>query len=264
MISKTLHIAQSIVIANFALSSVAWATCSNASLSGTYGFLHTGIGPSGTPTTGVTSITFDSTTGTYKGRDTASHNGVIDTGSLNATYAVAPDCTVQATATLGSNPPLDLAFLLTSKGFLYVTQTTGVIAHGFGVKQGFPICTNAGVEGRFEIETTGDFLAGAPAIGPVAFIGELKLLVNPSNSAGEGIISGHLAGTENGTILMFAKEPVTGTYTIGPDCRGRATIKPKWRSAMHFSLLVVDGGKEMLAVQTDANTVVSGTMVKGI
>ena len=30
---------------------------------------------------------------------------------------------------------------------------------------------------------------------------------------------------------------------------------------MHFSLVVVDGGKEMLAIETDADTVVSGTVV---
>jgi hypothetical protein len=264
MISKTFRITGMIVLTNFALSSVGWATCSNASLSGTYGFLHSGIGPSGAPTAGVSSITFDSTTGTYKGKDVASHNGVIDTGSLTATYAVASNCTVEATASLSGSPPLDLAFLLTSKGFLYVTQTTGVIAQGFGVKQDSPICTNAGVAGRFGFETTGVFLAGAPAIGPVAFIAELKLLANPSNPSGEGMISGQLAGTENGTILMFAKEPVTGSYTIGTNCSGRVTIKPKRHSAMHFSLLVVDGGKEMLAIETDANTVVSGTMMKAI
>jgi hypothetical protein len=31
---------------------------------------------------------------------------------------------------------------------------------------------------------------------------------------------------------------------------------------MHFSLVVVDGGNKMLAVETDADTVVSGTLVK--
>jgi hypothetical protein len=29
---------------------------------------------------------------------------------------------------------------------------------------------------------------------------------------------------------------------------------------MHFSFVVVDGGKEMLAIETDANTMVSGTL----
>ena len=128
------------------------------------------------------------------------------------------------------------------------------------MKQGSPTCTNAGVKGSFGFETTGVFLAGAPATGPVAFIGELKLTVNPS---GEGVISGHVAGSEDGTILTFAEEPVTGSYRIGTDCRGRATITPKGRPEMHFSLVVVDGGNEMLAIETDANTVVSGTLVKG-
>jgi hypothetical protein len=32
---------------------------------------------------------------------------------------------------------------------------------------------------------------------------------------------------------------------------------------MHFSFVVVDDGKEMLAVETDADSVVSGTLVKG-
>lgn len=31
---------------------------------------------------------------------------------------------------------------------------------------------------------------------------------------------------------------------------------------MQFSLVVVDGGNEMLAIETDADTVVSGTLVR--
>ena len=39
-----------------------------------------------------------------------------------------------------------------------------------------------------------------------------------------------------------------------------ATITPKGHSEMHFSFVVVDDGKEMLAIETDADTVVSGTL----
>ena len=60
------------------------------------------------------------------------------------------------------------------------------------------------------------------------------------------------------TILTFADEPVTGSYKVDRDCRGTATITPK--SEMHFSFVVVDCGKEMLAVETDTDTVVSGTL----
>jgi hypothetical protein len=71
-------------------------------------------------------------------------------------------------------------------------------------------------------------------------------------------ISGRVASSEDGT---FAEQPVTGSYRVGRNCRGTATITPKGRSEMHFSLVVVDGGNKMLAVETDANTVVSGTLV---
>jgi hypothetical protein len=259
MISKTFRIAGMIVLASFALSSAAGATCSNASLSGTYGFLHSGTASDGTPTTGVSQLTFDPTTGTYTGTDTASHDGVIGTEPVTATYAVTSNCTVTATATIGGHSQ-NIAFVVTSTGFVSVNQTTGVTAGGFGVKQGSPTCANAGVEGSFGFETTGVFLAGAPATGPVAFIGELKFTVNPS---GEGEISGHVAGSEDGTILPFADEPVTGSYRVATDCTGTATIRPKGGPELHFSLVVVDCGKEMLAIETDANTVVSGTLSKG-
>jgi hypothetical protein len=61
--------------------------------------------------------------------------------------------------------------------FLFLFQKPGGTSSGFGVKQGSPTCTNAGVEGRFGFQTTGVFLAGASAI-PVAFICELMLTVN--------------------------------------------------------------------------------------
>jgi hypothetical protein len=75
------------------------------------------------------------------------------------------------------------------------------------------------------------------------------------------VISGRVAASEDGTFQVF--EPVTGSYKVDRDCRGRATITPKRGSEMHFRFLIVDGGNEMLAVETDANTVVSGTLVKG-
>jgi hypothetical protein len=248
MISKTFRIARMIVLASFALSSAAWATCSNASLSGTYGFLHDGTDSNGTPATAaVSQITFDSTTGTFTVETTASHDGVIATGSLTGTYTVASNCTGTGTPAGGS----PFSIVVTSTGFLAVHS----FSEGFAVKQGSPTCTNAGVKGSFGFETTGVFLAGAPATGWVAFIGELKLTVNPS---GGGVIHGHIAGAEDNTT--FAEEPVTGWYTVGPHCRGTATIKPEGLSEMHFHFVVVDGGKELLAVETDADTIVSGTL----
>jgi hypothetical protein len=248
MISKMSRVALTIVLASFALSSAGAATCSNASLSGTYGFLHDGTDSNGAPATAaVTQITFDSTTGTFTGETTASHDGVIATDALAGTYTVASNCTGTGTPAGGS----PFSIVVTSTGFLAVHP----FSEGFAVKQGSPACTNAGVKGSFGFETTGLFLAGAPATGWVAFIGELKLTVNPS---GEGVIRGHIAGAEDSTT--FAEEPVTGSYRVGTDCRGTATIRPKGQPEMHFSFVVVDCGKEMLVVETDADTIVSGTL----
>jgi hypothetical protein len=76
------------------------------------------------------------------------------------------------------------------------------------------------------------------------------------------LITGHVSASEDGTIRTFAEEPVTGSYTVAKNCRGTATITPKGLSEMHFNLVVVDGGNEMLAIETDAGTVVSGTLAK--
>jgi hypothetical protein len=252
MISKTFRIAQVIVLAGFALSSAAWAaTCSNASLSGPFGFLHDSTDSSGAPASAaVSQITFDPTESTFTVETTASHDGVIATSSLSGTYTIASNCTGTGTPT-GAAP---FSIVVTPRGFLAVHT----FAEGFAVKQGSPTCTNAEVGGRFGFETTGMFLAGAPATGWVAFIGELKLSVDAS---GDGVIRGHITGAEDSTTI--AEEPVTGSYKVDRDCRGTATIKPEGLPEMRFSFVVVDCGKELLAIETDPNTVVSGTLVKG-
>jgi len=251
MISNTFRIASLIVLATFAFSSASRAaTCSNASLSGTYGFLHDGTDNNGTPASAaVSQITFDSTAGTFTGETTASHDGVVTTFSFSGIYAVASNCTGTGTPT-GATP---FSIVVTSTGFLAVHP----FSEGFAVKQGSPTCTNVGVKGSFGFEATGVFLAVAPATGAVAFIGELKLTVNPS---GEGVISGHVGGSEGDTTLTFA--PVTGTYSVNSDCTGTATITPEGQSPLNFSFVVVDCGKEILAIETDADTVVSGTLVR--
>ena len=118
MVSKMCSVASMIVLATFALSSAAWAaTCSNESLSGTYGFLHGGTDSNGTPATAaVSQVTFDSTTGTFTGETTASHDGVIATEPLTGTYAVASNCTGTGNPTGGS----PFFFVVTLTGFLAV------------------------------------------------------------------------------------------------------------------------------------------------
>jgi hypothetical protein len=247
MISKTIRIASAIVLASFAFSSAAGATCSNASLSGAYGFLHDGTDSTGAPATAaVAQITFDPITGTFKGEQTASHDGAIVTNPISGTYTIASNCTGTGTPAAG----VPFSIMVTSTGIVGLH----LLAEGFAVQQGSATCTNAGVKGRFGFETTGVVVAG-PDAGAVAYIGELKLSVDAS---GDGVISGHLSSSEGSTFI--AEEPVTGSYTVSPDCAGRATITPEGHPEMRFRLVVVNGGNQMLVIETDPNTVVSGTL----
>jgi hypothetical protein len=257
MISKMFRVALTIVLGCFALSSSAWAACSNSSATGVYGYLGGGTDSDGTPTATLGQITFDSTTGTFTGTLTVSTDGVIETGSVSGTYTVASSCTVTGTDTIGGKTHPFSAVVTSTGGLKEVDGHTGATTGGLLLAQGSPTCTNAGVKGAYGFDVAGVFVTGAPFTGPVALIGELALSVNTS---GDGVISGHVAGSENGTILTFTKEPVTGSYSVSADCTGTATITPKGESALHFSFVVVDGGKEMLAIETDADTVVSGTL----
>ncbi len=256
MISKMFRFTLAIAVASLALGSAGRAMaesrfqqCSNASLSGTYGFVHDETDGSGAPfTAAVTQITFDSKTATFTGQTTASHDGVIATESLTGTYTVASNCTGTGTPT-GASP---FSIVVTPRGFLALH----LFAEGFAVKQGSPKCTKGALQGNYGFETTGAFLEAASATA-VAVIGDLKLLVNRS---GESVIGGHVSVSEDGTFL--SEEPVSGSYTVATDCTGTLTVTPKGSSALNFSFMIVDEGKEILAIETDAGTVVNGTLLK--
>ena len=82
--------------------------------------------------------------------------------------------------------------------------------------------------------------------------------------AGQGTLafsgSGNLTGAyiENVNGLLFQGK-FTGTFTVAADCTGSATMTGllhTWTTQLHF--VIVDGGKEVLLLDTDAGKVVSG------
>jgi hypothetical protein len=253
MISKMFRIALTIVLASFALGAVAWAKCSNSSVTGIYGYLGGGIDNDGTPTAILLQLTFDSSTGNFTATGTNSKDGVIESGSGTGTYTVASNCTATGTITFSGGTTKSFSFVVTSSGGLKeVDGNTGATSGGFALAQGSPTCTNAGLKGSFGFQATGVFVTGAPFTGPLDLIGKLALSVNKS---GDGMITGEVAGSENGTILTFTEEPVTGSYSVSSDCTGTLSITPEGQSALNFSFAVVDGGKELMAIETDADTV---------
>jgi len=52
----------------------------------------------------------------------------------------------------------------------------------------------------------------------------------------------------------------TGTYTINSNCTGTISLTPTGLSPINLEVLVVGSGKELLFVETDNGTIVSGTI----
>jgi hypothetical protein len=97
-------------VAHATPATISQSTCTNATISGTYGYSFTGsefVGPDGTPQPGGTrievvavgSITYDGQGG-FTGSDNISVNGNVRPRSYTGTYSVQPNCT--ATSTIDS------------------------------------------------------------------------------------------------------------------------------------------------------------------
>lgn len=230
---------------------VAHASCSNASIKGTYGILSTGLNGSLQPASSLDQIIVDGA-GHLSGTSTKSIDGSIVEFTFTGTYAIATNCTGTATFTNQSSQTEH------DKIFLNTVNTTGIYTGAFLIQtdsqhvqssiaaaQGTATCTNLGVKNSYSFELTGTVIG----TGEVAGAGRLAL---------NG--SGSITGTE--TVSLYGSihtASVTGTYKINSNCTGTAILNPAGLSPMHLTLAVVNGGKQMMAIETDANTIVTGT-----
>lgn len=224
------------------------ATCTNASINGVYGIISSGLNGSLQPATSINRVVVDGA-GNATGWATKSIDGTIVTYTFTGTYQLAKNCTGTATWTNQDNDTEHDNIALNNGnkgGFLIQTDATHVQS-SVAVQQGNVTCTNLGVKHSYSMDFTGI----VTSVGQVAMGGQLAL-------NGKGAVTGTATLSLNGSIVNAV--PVTGTYAINSDCTGTAQITPQGLPAINLALLVVNGGKELMAVETDANTIVSGTL----
>jgi hypothetical protein len=253
MISKMVCIASLILVLVLALGSKTWAqptqppaTCSNATLSGNNGFVVTGINPSG-PTVTTGQITADGK-GRFTGVETVSNNGTIEQNiSIKGTYKIRANCTGSGTTTVKGASTFHFDFVVVSAGTAleFVLTDAGTTESGSTQAQGAATCSSNGVQGTYGLQANG-ILVG---LGPIALNGQVKLH--------RGVISGTTSGSINGQT--FTGEKVSGLYKVGSNCRGGAVISVN-QSRLGLSLVVVNGGKQILFIDTDKGLVVSGSL----
>jgi hypothetical protein len=222
-----------------------WA-CSKTSLKGTYGIswgwpqaLYDG---NQNEAMVVGQITADGK-GNLTGTETVSYLNSIQSVSVTGTYTVAANCT----GTLSLAPDFFNFYLnSSSKGFQLTLTTAGFEAVGFGVPQVSATCALSGKAQRL----------GLNLVGTIPASSENKAIIGQLNLDG----SGHVTGTVSINVnYSNSVSTVTGTYTVASDCIGKLEITPAGSAALNFNAVFVNGGKELLLVETDSGTVVGGT-----
>jgi len=247
MTSRILRKSFLLVTAVLAFGLAAWGQCSNANVTGKYGFAGNGLDKNGKPISFLGYIKADGK-GTFAGTETGSDDGTVFTNiPLTGTYSVNADCTGSGTSKLKGQKTINhftLVVLSGGKNLQTLSTDAPNVQTGTAQTQGRVTCTLAGLKGTFGLETSGVFIG----VGAVAFDGLFTL-------DGTGTVSGSESGSVAGTI--FKGQSVSGTYTVASNCTGTFTVTVLGQTE-HASFVVTNGGKGMLIVETDASTVVSG------
>ena len=226
----------------------AHAVCSNASVKGVYGVISTGLNGSGQPASSVDQITADGA-GNITGSSTKSIDGTIVTFTFTGVYQIAANCTGTATYTNqdGSTKHDNIFLNNGNKGAFLIQTDSNHVESSVAVAQGAAKCTNLGVKHTYSLEATGIVIG----VGQVAVGGQLKL-------NGTGSITGTATLSLNGSI--HSAVPVSGTYQINSNCTGSASFTPQGLPTMNLNLLVVNADKELMLIETDNGTIVTGTL----
>ena len=233
---------------------VAHAACTTASINGTYGVIQTAKNGTGSVGVGDAQITFDGL-GHVTGTNPAfvsysSSSGWTESNStFTGTYTVAANCTGNVTLVdSGSSQKSHFTFVADNNqtGSQFIRVDAGSVQLGTLIAQGTGTCGLGTTNRIFAAEVNGVVIG----TGPVGYIGRLVFST-------KGAVTGNMTLNVNGTIT---RANVTGTYAEASDCTGTATVTPTGFSPLNFTFVVVNSGKELLLVETDTNTVVSGNL----
>ena len=221
--------------------SPAHATCSDATMTGVWGYF---VGAS------VGQFTSDGKGNITNGTQTVSQSGVISTQTFTGTYAIKSNCTGSINLTFSGNGGTGAAnFVLDSanKSAMVISTDSGAAASGIAVAQGTVTC---GLTGKKQTLAANIF-GKDTTIGPIAYVAQIVL-------NGSGKISGNGTFDVNGIYTDAAT--IGGTYTETSTCTGTIAMTPAGLSTLNFNFVVVNAGKEILLLETDANTAVGGTL----
>ncbi len=219
MISKLVRLAVSILSSLVVLGASLWAlpahpaACSNASLTGRYGFAINGT-VSGNPITAVGQIATNGN-GTLAGNETNSDYGSIgNILEVLGKYAIKSDCTGTMTiqAQGRSKQNFNITVISGGKQIDMVQTDSGTTNLGTAQAQTSKSCSLGRVKGVYGLQGGGTEIG----VGPLALAGQITL-------RGDGTLDGTATVSVNGSIA--ANQKLSGAYKILRICQGAAVIQ---------------------------------------
>jgi hypothetical protein len=235
-----------IFAAMVAAGPAAQAVCSIASLTGTYAITSVGLNTAGQPAASLRQITANGK-GSITGSSTRSNNGVITSLTLTGKYTLAASCIGTVTLT-NSDHTIEHHKIILNNGNLgaFLIQTDNKETQSsIAVAKGAATCTDLGVKKIYSAQAAGTVLG----TGGIAVVGQITL-------NGKGALTGSATYSADGAI---SSKTVTGTYLINSNCTGSAALTLPGLAKMNVALVVVNGGKEIVLIQTDADSIVTGS-----
>jgi hypothetical protein len=226
------------------------AACSNASLTGRYGFAINGT-DNGNPITAVGQIATNGN-GTLAGNETISDNGTVhNLLEVLGTYAIKSNCTGTMTIQAQRRSKQNFNVTITSGGaeIVMVETDSGTTELGTAQAQASKSCSLAGVTGTYGLQGGGT----AIGVGPLALAGQITL-------SGDGTLNGTATVSVNGSIA--SKQKISGAYKVLRICQGAAEIQVGNQGPIGLNLVVVNGEHEILFIQGNKNTLLSGSLQK--
>ena len=228
-----------LVFATFFAVGSASAVCSNATVTGVWGFWAGAA---------VGQFTADGKGNITAGSDTVSNNGTISTQTFTGTYSVLANCTGSLTTKNTGGGSATFRFVLDqmNKDLKVIETVSGANGSGIGAAEGTVTCGLTGQKATFGALVIGKYPGTNTKVDYV-----IQFILN-----GLGKVSGSGTFDEGGTITSTS---ISGMYTESSNCTGTITIKVG-TSTLHFNFVVVAAGKEAFLIQTDKGTAIAGFM----
>lgn len=230
-------------------------TCAPSTISGPYGHALSGFLVDSqriTPFADYGTLVADGN-GSFSGTSTASTGGIIATRNISGKYSINTNCT--GTATFGDSlgNVLTLAFTVVDNGreIQFIQTDNGTVVSGKAQRRS-SACDSSAFSGPYTYAIRGWVVAGG-TYQPFADAGRIV-------ADGNGALNGKSTYSASGAI---GRRTFSGSYSIDSNCSGTAILRDNLGNVATLPITVVDGGQEVLFIQSESGTTISGRAHRG-